>query len=84
MKLEKMSKSWNSAKLRKKLSKSGNSTNFNAIDTGPKFLTPDARTTFNCLWLAFIEALILWYFDPKYYIQIETNALGYAINGILS
>ena len=43
----------------KKLSKSGNSTNFDAMEAKPKFLTFDTRTGFNCLWLAFIKALIL-------------------------
>ena len=83
-KSEKMSKSQNLAKSRKKSSKSGNSTNFNAIETGPKFLTSDARTAFNYLQLAFIEASIFWHFDPKYHIWIETNAMGYAIDGMLS
>ena len=68
LKSKKMSKSWNLAKLRKKLSKSENSTNFNAIKAEPKFLTFDAKTIFNHLRLAFTEALILWHFDPKYHI----------------
>ena len=83
-KSKKMSKSWNLAKSGKKLSKSENSTNFDAMEVGPKFLTPDARTTFNRLWLAFTEALILWHFDPEYYIWIKTDTLGYAISGVLS
>ena len=58
-KSEKTSKSRNSAKSGKKLSKSGNSTNFDATKDGPKFLTPDARTAFNHIWLAFTEAPIL-------------------------
>ncbi len=33
---------------------------------------------------AFIKALILYYFDLKYYIWIETNILGYAIGEIFS
>ena len=56
---EKTSKSRNSAKSGKKLSKSGNSTNFDATEDRPKFLTPNARTAFNRLWLAFTKALIL-------------------------
>ena len=56
---EKTFKSQNLAKLGKKLSKSGNSTNFDAMEDGPKFLTPDARTAFNRLRLAFTEAPIL-------------------------
>ena len=58
-KSKKTFKSQNSAKSRKKLSKSGNLTNFDAIEDGPKFLTPNAKTTFNRLRLAFTEALIL-------------------------
>ena len=48
-KSKKTFKSQNLAKLRKKLSKSGNLTNFNAMENRPKFLTPNARTAFNCL-----------------------------------
>ena len=84
LKGEKTSKSQNLAKSGKKSSKSGNSTNFDAMEDGPKFLTPDARTAFNRLRLAFTEALILWHFDPECHIWIETDALGYAINGVLS
>ena len=84
LKGEKTSKSWNSAKSGKKLSKSGNSTNFDAMEDGPKFLTPDARTAFNRLRLAFTEAPILRHFDPECHIRIETDALGYAIGGVLS
>ena len=58
-KSEKTSKSQNSVKSGKKLSKSGNLTNFDAMEDESKFLTPDARTTFNHLRLAFIEAPIL-------------------------
>ena len=83
-KSKKTSKSWNLAKSRKKLSKSGNSTNFNATEARPKFLTPNAKTAFNYLWLAFTEALIFWHFDLEYHIQIETDALGYIISGMLN
>ena len=58
-KSKKMSKSRNSAKSEKKLSKSGNSTNFDVTEDGPKFLTPDTKTAFNRLRLAFTEASIL-------------------------
>ena len=84
LKSEKTSKSWNSAKLGKKLSKSGNSTNSDATKNEPKYLTPDARTAFNRLWLAFTEAPILRHFDPECHIWIETDVLGYAISGVLS
>ena len=83
-KSEKTSKSQNSAKSGKKSSKSGNSTNFDAMEDGPKFLTPDARIAFNHLRLAFTEALILQYFDSECHIRIETNASSYAIGGVLS
>ena len=83
-KSEKTFKFWNLAKSRKKLSKSGNSTNSDAIKDKPKFPTPNTRTVFNLLRLTFTEALILWYFNPKCHIWIETDALGYAINGVLS
>ena len=54
-----MSKPQNLAKLEKKLSKSGNSINFNTTKARPKFLTPVIKIAFNCLRLAFIEALVL-------------------------
>ena len=57
-----------SAKSRQKLSKSGNLPNFDVKENGPSFLTPDARTTFNHLWLAFTKALIFQHFDPEYHI----------------
>ena len=71
-------------KKSKKLPKSGNSPNFNAKDSGPNFLTTKARSAFNRLRLAFIEALILRHFDPECHIWIITDALSYAINGMLS
>ena len=48
-KSEKTSKFQNLVKLGKKLSKSENFTNFNAIEARAKFLTLDAKTTFNHL-----------------------------------
>ena len=84
LKSEKTSKSWNLAKSGKKSSKSGNLTNFDAPEAGPKFLTSNAKKTFNCLRLAFTKALILWYFDLKCHIPIETNVLGYAMSEVLS
>ena len=77
-KLEKLSKSG------KKLLKCGNLTNFGTIEARPKFLTPNAKTTFNCLWLAFTEAPILQYFDLEYQIWIETDASSYTIDRVLS
>ena len=85
---QKLSKSGNSkgkklAKF-KKPSNSGNSPNFDAKKAGPNFLTPKAKVAFNCLRLTFNEAPILWHFDPECHIQIETEALGYAIGSVLS
>ena len=48
------------------------------------FLTPDAREAFNQLRQAFTKAPILRHFDPECHIQIETDASGYAIGGVLS
>ena len=84
-KSQKLSKSGKlKGKKSKKLSKSWNSPNFNTIEVGPSFLTLNARTIFNCLRLTFTKALIFWHFDPECHIRIETNTLGYAINGVLS
>ena len=83
-KSKKTSKSWNLTKLRKKLSKSRNLTNFGTTENGSKFLTPDARITFNCLRLAFTKAPILWHFDLECHIQIETNTSNYAISDVLN
>ena len=48
------------------------------------FLTLDVKKAFNYLQLAFIKAPIFWHFDPKSHIWIKTDALGYAISGVLS
>ena len=48
------------------------------------FLTPDAKKTFNHLWLVFIKAPILLHFDLENHIQIETDISGYAIDRVLS
>ena len=63
----------------KKLSKSGNLSNFGVIKAGPSFLTPGAREAFNYIQLIFIEAPILWHFDPECHIWIKTDALSYTI-----
>ena len=85
---QKSSKSGNSEGKKsaksKKPSKSGNSPNFDAKEADPSFLTPEARSAFNRLWLAFTKAPILWHFDPECHIRIETDASGYAIGGVLS
>ena len=79
-----MSKSRKSAKSGKNLSKSRNSPNSDTIESGPSFLTLEARSTFNRLRLTFTIAPIFWHFDPKCHIGIETDTLGYAIGGLLS
>ena len=97
---QKTSKSQKSAKFRKlsksgnlkgkklarskKPSKNRNSPNFDTKKAGPSFLTPKARSAFNCLWLSFTKTPILQHFDPKYHIWIKTDASGYAIDGVLS
>ena len=50
----------------------------------PNFLTPNAKKGFNHLRLAFIKASILWHFDLKSHIRIETDASGYAIDEVSS
>ena len=50
----------------------------------PTFLISSAKKVFNQLRQAFTEALILRRFDPECHIQIKTDALGYAIRGVLS
>ena len=80
----KLSKFQKSAKLRKKLSKNENIPNFDANKNRPSFLIPNAKMAFNHLRLVFTKILILWHFDPEYYIWIETDASGYAIGGIQS
>ena len=52
------SKSEKTTKFKKPL-KSRNSPKFNTKKARPSFLTPGAKTNFNCLWLAFTKALIL-------------------------
>ena len=79
-----MFKFQNLDQLEKKLLKSENSTNFNIIEAGPKFLTLNTKIAFNRLQLAFIEAPILQYFHPKCYIQIEIDTFSYVINEMLS
>ena len=51
---------------------------------GLDFLTPKARLAFTKLRQVFVKAPILHHFDLKRHIQIETDASGYAIVGVLS
>ena len=48
------------------------------------FVALNTKKTFNHLRLAFKKASILWYFDLKSYIQIETDVSGYVIDRVLS
>ena len=48
------------------------------------FLTANAKKACSQLKQAFTEAPILRHFDPEQHIQIETDASGYAIGGVLS
>ena len=79
-----LSQSQKLAKSGKSLPKIGNLPNFSATEAGPSFLTPGAREAFNCLQLVFTKTLILQHFDSKCHIWIKTDALGYAINSVLS
>ena len=57
------------------------SKNLNGV-TG--YLTPDARRAFTQLKQAFTKVPILRHFNPECHIQIQTDASGYAIVGVLS
>ena len=54
------------------------------ISSGASYLTPGASLAFTLLRKVFTKALILHHFDSKHHIQIETNAPGYVIGGVLS
>ena len=77
-----LSKSKSKSK-KSKNAKSGVQTHLSAMGEST-FLTSDAKEAFNQLRQAFTKALILWQFDPECHIRIETDALGYAIRGVLS
>ena len=51
---------------------------------GSDFFTPGAKLAFTKLKQAFFKASILHHFDLEHHIRIETDALGYAIGGVLS
>lgn len=52
--------------------------------SGTGFYTPEAKLVFAELGQVFSRASISYHIDAKYYIHIETNILGYLIDGILS
>ena len=58
--------------------------NFRNKKAGTGFLTPKAKLAFTQLRQAFIEALILYYFDLESHIRIEIDELSYAIDSVLS
>ena len=60
------------------------SLNSKNMEAKPDFLIPKARLAFTKLKQAFVEAPILYHFDPKYHIRILINVSGYVIGGILS
>ena len=70
------------------LSKNKKSKNLTYINIGAtrklNFLTPNAKKAFNQLRLIFIKAPILRHFDLESHIRIKTDALCYAIGGVLS
>ncbi len=47
------------------------------------FLTPKAKKAFIHLQKAFTKTPIVRYFDPDHHIWMKTDALGYAIGGVL-
>ena len=51
---------------------------------GSDFLTPRANLAFTELRQAFLKAPVLHHFDLDCHIRIETDALGYAIGGVLN
>ena len=51
---------------------------------GSDFLTLRAKLAFTKLRQAFLEASILYHFDPEHHIRIETDVSGYAIYGVFS
>ena len=65
-----------------KISKSKNL--FKSKKTELDFFTFGARLTFTKLRQVFVKVLIIHHFDPKCYIWIETDVLGYAIGGVFS
>ena len=67
----------------RKTSKSKNPFKFKKM-VESDFLTSKARLAFTKLRQAFIKAPILYQFDSKHHIRVETNASGYAIGGVLS
>ena len=70
-------------KVRKR-SKSKNLSKFKKTVRSSDFLIPGAKLAFTKLRQAFFKAPILHHFNPERHIQIETDASGYTIGGVLS
>lgn len=51
-----------------------------AFESG--FLTLEARLIFIKMRETFVEALILYYLNSEYHIQIENNVFSYMIGGV--
>ena len=66
-----------------KNTKSGKQTCIGAMEEST-FLTSSAKEAFNQLRQVFTKTSIFRHFDPEWHIQIETNASGYVIGGVLS
>ncbi len=83
--IKNLSTAGKSAKSKKpKLTKPKRSNLVKAHSSATDFLTSEAKKAFIHLQKAFTEAPVLRHFDPKCHIRIETDALGYAIGGVLS
>ena len=80
-----MSTTAKSAKSKKpKLTKSKKSDLVKNNYPGTDFLTFEAKKAFIYPQKAFFKDLILRHFDPRYYIRIKTDLLGYTIGEVLS
>ena len=74
-------------KIEKKVQKKSKSKNLSKSKKMVRsldFLISRAKLVFIKLRQAFFKASILHHFDPKRHIQIKTDALGYAIGGVLN
>ena len=69
-------------KKAQKTSESKNSSKSKIIRSD--FLTPRAKLAFTELRQAFLKAPIHHHFNPERHIQIEMDASGYAIGGVLN
>ena len=81
-KSQKTSKSKNLFKS-KKFSKSKKLSKFKKI-LRSEFLTPKAKLAFIKLRQVFVRAPILYHFDSKHHIWVETDVSGYAISEVLT